>query len=73
MKSLHNKVEQHVTQIIEKIIGKGLQGIVFLTEFNGKKLLNGSAAGGITFHIGVDNNATDKIAVSISDSLSATA
>ena len=37
------------------------------TEFNGKKLLNGSASAGITFQVGINNNAADKITVSITD------
>lgn len=44
-----------------------LDRIAGSTEFNGKKLLNGSASGGITFHIGVDNTTTDKITVSIAN------
>lgn len=45
-----------------------LDRIASSTEFNGKKLLNGDASGGITFHIGVNNTTTDKITVSIVNS-----
>ena len=37
------------------------------TEFNGRKLLNGSASAGITFQVGINNTAADKITVSITD------
>ena len=42
-----------------------LDRIARSTDFNGIKLLQGSASGGVTFHIGVDNSTTDKITVSI--------
>src|SRR5689334_6897474 len=36
-----------------------------VTEFNGQKLLNGSAANGLTFQIGINNTTDDQIAMSI--------
>jgi flagellin len=42
-----------------------LDRIARSTDFNGKKLLQGDASGGIVFHIGTDNTSTDKISVSI--------
>ena len=42
-----------------------LDRIARSTDFNGRKLLQGSASAGVTFHIGVDNTTTDKITVSI--------
>lgn len=36
-----------------------------VTEFNGQKLLNGSAATGLSFQIGLKNTANDEIAMSI--------
>ena len=37
------------------------------TDFNGVKLLNGSASAGLTFHVGANNTANDKITVSIAN------
>jgi len=45
-----------------------LDRIAASTEFNGKKLLDGQASGGIVFHIGTNNTSTDKISVSIANS-----
>ena len=42
-----------------------LDRIAGSTDFNGRKLLQGSASAGVTFHIGVNNTTTDKITVSI--------
>jgi flagellin len=36
-----------------------------VTEFNGQKLLNGSAAAGLSLQIGIQNSANDRIAMSI--------
>ncbi len=44
-----------------------LDRIAQSTEFNGKKLLQGSASTGITFQIGANNTTNDKIAVSIAN------
>ncbi len=44
-----------------------LDRIAQSTEFNGKKLLQGSASTGITFQIGGTNTTNDKITVSISN------
>ncbi len=46
-------------------LGNELDRIARSTDFNGKKLLQGSASAGITFQIGTDNTSTDKISVSI--------
>ncbi len=37
------------------------------TSFNGLKLLNGSASGGLVFQVGADNTSLDKISVSIAN------
>jgi flagellin len=37
------------------------------TTFNGLKLLNGSASGGLVFQVGADNTSLDKISVSIAN------
>jgi flagellin len=42
-----------------------------VTEFNGKKLLDGSAASGITFQVGIGTGANDKITASIDKMTSA--
>jgi flagellin len=39
--------------------------IANVTEFNGKKLLDGSAAGGITFQVGIGTGENDKITATI--------
>ena len=44
-----------------------LDRIATNTDFNGKKLLQGSASAGITFHVGANNAAVDKITVSIAN------
>ena len=41
--------------------------IVSTTEFNGRKLLNGSASAGVSFQIGINNTANDRITVSITN------
>jgi len=48
-------------------LGNELDRIARSSEFNGRKLLQGSASTGITFHIGTDNTSTDKISVSINN------
>ncbi|MEO1267054.1 MAG: flagellin [Myxococcota bacterium] len=42
-----------------------LDRIADTTEFNGRKLLNGSASAGIAFQIGINDNSSDRITVSI--------
>ncbi|MBH25435.1 MAG: flagellin FliC [Myxococcales bacterium] len=42
-----------------------LDRIADTTEFNGRKLLNGSASAGISFQIGINDNSSDRITVSI--------
>ena len=44
-----------------------LNRIAGSTDFNGRKLLNGSASAGIAFQIGVNNTTTDRITVSIAN------
>jgi len=41
--------------------------IVSTTEFNGRKLLNGSASSGVSFQIGINNTSNDRITVSIAN------
>ena len=41
--------------------------IVSTTEFNGRKLLNGSASAGVSFQVGANNTANDRITVSITN------
>ncbi|PPD33261.1 MAG: flagellin FliC [Methylomonas sp.] len=44
-----------------------LTRIITSTEFNGKKIINGSLAGGINFQVGANTSADNRIAVSIAD------
>jgi len=44
-----------------------LTRIVTSTEFNGKKIINGSLAGGIDFQVGANTDADNRIAISIAD------
>ena len=41
--------------------------IVSTTEFNGRKLLNGSASAGVSFQVGANNTSNDRITVSITN------
>ncbi len=41
--------------------------IANVTEFNGKKLLDGSSASGVAFQVGIGNTTNDRITASISD------
>ena len=50
-----------------KALSGELDRIADSTKFNGRGLLNGSASSGITFQVGINNTAADKITVSISD------
>lgn len=57
-----NKLQVEYGQLqaeITRIIGS--------TDFNGKKILNGSLAAGATFQVGANTTANDKITVSIAD------
>jgi flagellin len=38
------------------------------TEFSGQRLLDGSLSSGVTFQVGIDNAATDQIAITLADS-----
>ena len=44
-----------------------LTRIITSTEFNGKKIINGSLAGGINFQVGANTTSDNRIAVSIAD------
>ena len=44
-----------------------LTRIVTSTEFNGKKIINGSLSGGINFQVGANTDSDNQIAVSVSD------
>jgi flagellin len=44
-----------------------LTRIITSSEFNGKKIINGSLAGGIDFQVGANTSADNRIAVSIAD------
>ena len=46
---------------------KELDRIAFVTEFNGKKLLDGSPDGDLIFHVGTQNTAGDKLRIRLSD------
>lgn len=53
---LNNEFDDLVTEI---------NRIAEVTEFNGKKLLNGGASGGVSFQVGLNNVSADKITASI--------
>ncbi len=44
-----------------------LDRIASSTDFNGRKLLNGSASAGIAFQVGTNNTSTDRISISIAN------
>ena len=44
-----------------------LDRIADTTEFNGRKLLNGSASAGVSFQVGANNTSNDRITVSITN------
>jgi flagellin len=52
-------------------LNEELDRIAQVTEFNGKKLLDGSAAAGITFQVGIGTGANDKITATIDKMTSA--
>jgi flagellin len=53
---LNNEFDDLVTEI---------NRIAEVTEFNGKKLLNGGSSGGVSFQVGLNNVSADKITASI--------
>jgi flagellin len=46
-------------------LSQEINRISSVTDFNGQKLLDGSASAGLTFQIGIQNTANDRIAMSI--------
>jgi flagellin len=50
-----------------KQLSDELTRIVTSTEFNGKKIINGSLAGGIDFQVGANTAADNRIAISVPD------
>ena len=46
-------------------LGEEINRISAVTDFNGQKLLDGSASTGLTFQIGIQNTANDRISMSI--------
>lgn len=50
-----------------KQLNDELTRIITSSEFNGKKIINGSLAGGIDFQVGANTSADNRIAVSIAD------
>jgi flagellin len=53
-------IQTEFTQLSQEINRIGT-----VTEFNGQKLLDGSASTGLTFQIGIQNTANDRLAMSI--------
>lgn len=60
---LDNEFQDLVTEI---------NRIAEVTEFNGQKLLNGGASGGVSFQVGLNNVSADQITASIAGSLGGT-
>src|SRR5689334_5577496 len=46
-------------------LGQEINRIGAVTDFNGQKLLDGSASAGLTFQVGIQNTANDRLAMSI--------
>jgi flagellin len=46
-------------------LGQEINRIGAVTDFNGQKLLDGSASTGLTFQVGIQNTANDRLAMSI--------
>jgi flagellin len=46
-------------------LGQEINRISSVTEFNGQKLLDGSASAGLSFQVGINNTANDRISMSI--------
>jgi flagellin len=55
-------IQTEFTQLSEEI-----NRISSVTEFNGQKLLEGSASAGLSFQIGIQNSANDRLAMSITN------
>jgi flagellin len=64
--SLNNSDRDAIHQEFGNLISE-LDRIAGNTDFNGVSLLNGSASAGLTFQVGINNTANDKITVSIAN------
>jgi flagellin len=59
------KTERGYIQTEFKQLSNEIDRISAVTDFNGQKLLNGTASNGLTFQIGIQNTANDRIVMSI--------
>jgi len=57
--------ERGYVQTEFKQLSKEIDRISSVTDFNGQKLLDGSASTGLTFQVGIKNTANDRLALSI--------
>ncbi|HET7503943.1 MAG TPA: flagellin [Kofleriaceae bacterium] len=57
--------ERGYIQVEFKQLASEINRISAVTDFNGQKLLDGSASAGLTFQIGIQNTGNDRIAMSI--------
>ncbi len=57
--------ERGYVQTEFKQLSKEIDRISNVTDFNGQKLLDGSASSGLTFQVGIKNTANDRLALSI--------
>jgi len=64
--------ERGYVQTEFKQLSSEIDRISSVTDFNGQKLLDGSASSGLTFQVGINNTANDRLAMSITRLVSST-